>query len=193
MKLLRFLWLIICDFFEIIKAFKWHYSYAGVNKELRYNRKDKQRQLLFKTFLARFSSPDCRVLQISLAEGKKLAPHFDILDLYDPSPLVTWHIDVCNMPEIKEETYDAVICNAVLEHVTEPQHAVKELYRVLKQDGEIWIEVPFIQPYHPAPEDYWRVTEKGIKLWCLQFKHIDCGYFGSPLFNGVYFWGKKEC
>src|SRR6478672_3807872 len=53
-------------------------------------------------------------------------------------PVDTYHPDIVgdihNLP-FADESIDAVICLAVLEHVEDPIKAMKEIYRVLKKDG----------------------------------------------------------
>ena len=46
--------------------------------------------------------------------------------------------DICNIP-LNNESVDVVICKAVLEHVPEPQKAVKEIYRILKKGGKCFV------------------------------------------------------
>jgi SAM-dependent methyltransferase len=58
--------------------------------------------------------------------------------------------------------FDLVITQEVLEHVKSPHQAVKEIYRVLKQNGTAYIQLPFIIGYHPCPNDYWRFTHEGM-------------------------------
>ena len=58
--------------------------------------------------------------------------------------------------------FDSIICNAVLEHVPEPIPAIKELYRVLRKGGYLYLCIPFMQPEHLNPGDYQRYTKDGI-------------------------------
>lgn len=48
-----------------------------------------------------------------------------------------------------------------LEHVADPQHAVAEMYRVLKPDGVLLVGTPFIFPVHHHP-DFTRFTPEGM-------------------------------
>jgi len=83
--------------------------------------------------------------------------------------------DVCQMP-LKDESIDAIICKAVLEHVYNPQKAVNEIYRVLKETGKCLVYVPFLYPYHAHEgvyKDYYRYTQDGIKYLFRKFKSIE--------------------
>ena len=61
-----------------------------------------------------------------------------------------------------DESFDFAVCNAVLEHVENPEFVDSEIRRALKPKGILYISVPFLQPYHPDPEDYRRFTQKGL-------------------------------
>jgi SAM-dependent methyltransferase len=131
-------------------------------------------------------------LQIGARE-RKLAPHWVSVDRYDTSPLIDFNYDVHDLP-FPDASFDFVVCAAVLEHVEYPQKAIAELTRVLRPGGEIWIEVPMDQPYHPSPGDFWRVTHEGMRIW---MKGIDEAAIGivfmneSPIYNYVFFHGIK--
>ncbi|MGQ1910416.1 class I SAM-dependent methyltransferase [Marinifilum sp. RC60d5] len=57
------------------------------------------------------------------------------------SPIADVHFDVQEIP-FAEETYDVVICNHVMEHVTDDAKAMNEIYRVLKPNGFAILQVP---------------------------------------------------
>lgn len=62
---------------------------------------------------------------------------------------------------LEEASVDAIICRSVLEHVQDPALAMKELYRILKPGGILFLQVPSTYPYHArrgfgAYPDYWR-------------------------------------
>src|SRR6185436_4244167 len=59
--------------------------------------------------------------------------------------------------------FDAVICNAVLEHVENPVEVMKEFHRVLKTGGHLYLCIPFMQPEHLDPTDFQRYTLAGLK------------------------------
>ena len=59
--------------------------------------------------------------------------------------------------------FDAIICNAVLEHVKNPNEVLNEFYRVLKKRGYLYLCVPFMQGEHKDPTDFQRFTKDGLK------------------------------
>ena len=50
----------------------------------------------------------------------------------------------------------------ILEHLPEPEQAVSEAFRVLRDDGLLAISVPFTYRLHGFPSDYWRFTASGV-------------------------------
>ncbi|MDP2946748.1 MAG: methyltransferase domain-containing protein [Nanoarchaeota archaeon] len=84
-----------------------------------------------------------------------------------------------NLP-FENNLVDFVICNAVLEHVKEPRKIVNEIYRVLKPGGRMYVDIPFIYPFHAAPSDYNRMTLVGFEHLCEDFEKIDSGMCLGP-------------
>lgn len=61
--------------------------------------------------------------------------------------------DIEDIP-IKDATFDAVLCVEVLEHVKNPNVALKEIYRVLKKGRTLILTAPFNSLTHYAPHFY---------------------------------------
>ncbi|MEO6263600.1 MAG: class I SAM-dependent methyltransferase [Luteimonas sp.] len=83
--------------------------------------------------------------------------NFEIVD-YDTT-------DVRGVGEVlpfKDETFDAVISIAVLEHVKDPFACAREIARVLKPGGQLMCCVPFLQPLHGYPHHYYNMTHSGL-------------------------------
>jgi SAM-dependent methyltransferase len=72
-----------------------------------------------------------------------------------------------------DASVDAIFCTGTLEHIAEPARAMCEFLRILKPDGTLHLEVPFIQPYHADPEDFWRWTLPGLRLFARQHGFIE--------------------
>ncbi len=62
----------------------------------------------------------------------------------------------------ENDSFDAIICNAVLEHVPAIDKVMSELARVLKPGGAFVAGVPYLQPYHLNPTDFRRYTRDGL-------------------------------
>lgn len=58
-----------------------------------------------------------------------------------------------------DSTFDAIICSEVLEHTRYPENCIRELRRVCKPGGLIYISTPFAFPEHGIPYDYQRLTQ----------------------------------
>lgn len=55
------------------------------------------------------------------------------------------------------------------EHMAEPEKAISEAFRVLRDDGALLISVPFDYPLHGFPTDYWRFTASGMYTMLSEF------------------------
>lgn len=95
-------------------------------------------------------------------------------DIYN-SPHINFIADAHNIP-IVNEYFDIVIIQAVLEHVIDPQNVVSEIWRVLKYDGLVYAETPFIQHVHEGRFDFTRFTESGHRYLFRKFSIINSGY-----------------
>ena len=57
------------------------------------------------------------------------------------SPIADVKADICNLP-FKDDNFDVVLCNHVLEHISDDTKAIRELYRILKPGGYGILQVP---------------------------------------------------
>lgn len=90
------------------------------------------------------------------------------------SPNVNFIADAHQIP-LKDGHFDAVIIQAVLEHVLEPHKVVREIYRVLKPNGFVYAETPFLQQVHEGAYDFTRFTASGHRYLFRQFISISSG------------------
>jgi SAM-dependent methyltransferase len=75
---------------------------------------------------------------------------------------------------------DAVIVQAVLEHVLDPARVVAEIHRVLRPDGLIYAETPFLQQVHAGRYDFTRFTASGHRYLLRRFSQLDAGPVAGP-------------
>jgi SAM-dependent methyltransferase len=71
-------------------------------------------------------------------------------------------ISVGEQLPFEDAVFDAVHCNAVLEHVKDPFACAREIQRVLKPGGDLMCCVPFLQHYHGYPHHYFNMTHQGL-------------------------------
>lgn len=76
--------------------------------------------------------------------------------------------------------FDAVICQAVLEHVARPQDCIDEMHRVLKPQGVFFADIPFMYPVHMGAYDFTRFSLGGLRLACRWFEETSAGISGGP-------------
>lgn len=76
--------------------------------------------------------------------------------------------------------FDAVICEAVLEHVFNPQRCVEEIHRVLKPAGLVFAATPFMQQVHLGPFDFTRFTRTGHRALFSRFHEVESGMGTGP-------------
>ena len=61
-----------------------------------------------------------------------------------------------------DASFDAALSTAVLEHLEEPERALRECARVLRPGGIALYTVPMIWHLHAEPYDYYRFTRYGL-------------------------------
>jgi len=71
--------------------------------------------------------------------------------------------DLHHIP-LRSETITTVVAICVLEHVARPWDVVREFNRILKAKGKLIVEVPFINPIHAAPHDFFRFSIEGLEV-----------------------------
>ena len=111
-------------------------------------------------------APEARLRQIlsSRANLKYLAA-----DLHPGRFMIKMDItDIC----FPDNSFDAIICNHVLEHVLDDRRAMAELYRVLKQGGWAILQVPISLSLDRTYEDSSVTTDKGREEAFGQHDHV---------------------
>jgi len=60
-------------------------------------------------------------------------------------------------------SFDSVVCNQVFEHIFEPEAFLREIGRVLKNQGRLLLTVPFVWDEHEQPRDFGRYSSFGLR------------------------------
>jgi SAM-dependent methyltransferase len=99
-------------------------------------------------------------------------------DVY-ASPSTGLLCDAHKLP-FESQSFDGVWIQAVLEHVLDPSVVVAEIHRVLKVDGYVYAETPFMQQVHERAYDFSRFTRSGHRWLFRQFDEIEAGPITGP-------------
>ncbi|MNL00194.1 Demethylmenaquinone methyltransferase [compost metagenome] len=93
-------------------------------------------------------------------------------------PDFTW--DGINMP-FENNSFECAFGTEVLEHCPEPEVILKEVHRVLKEDGIFFFTVPFLWNLHEVPHDEYRYTPFSLQrhLENSGFKNIEIKALGG--------------
>ncbi|NQV77546.1 MAG: methyltransferase domain-containing protein [Lutibacter sp.] len=62
--------------------------------------------------------------------------------------------DVLNIP-VENSFADAILCTEVIEHVKHPTLVIKELNRIVKKGGKLFLTAPLISGIHQAPYHFY--------------------------------------
>ena len=94
---------------------------------------------------------------------------YDTIDL--DSPLADIKADICDLP-IKNDSYDFILCNHVLEHIIDDNKAMKELYRILRKNGKGIFQVPLNMELKKTYEDFSITDPKERNKAFGQYDHV---------------------
>ncbi|MDO8565351.1 MAG: methyltransferase domain-containing protein [bacterium] len=87
--------------------------------------------------------------------------------------------DIVSMP-FGNNTVSRIICDNVLEHVSEPWKAVSEMHRIMEPGGLAYVSTPFLYPFHSSPNDFSRWTDEGLKSLFSEFEIVEVGVRSGP-------------
>jgi len=75
----------------------------------------------------------------------------------------------------QDQVFDGVVVQAVLEHVMDSVRCVQEIHRVLKPNGLVYAETPFMQQVHGGAYDFTRYSKSGHRRLFRWFREIESG------------------
>jgi len=82
-----------------------------------------------------------------------------------------------------DSQFDVVIALSVLEHVPDIFNASKELSRITKSGGKVFLETPFLWRIHGPVPDCWRISEYAYKFLFEKNFDIDIDTFPKNEFG----------
>lgn len=100
------------------------------------------------------------------------------LDIF-PFKNVNLVTDATKLP-IHDGMVDMIITQSALEHIPNAELAIKEICRVVKPGGFVYISIPFLMPFHASPNDYIRLTHEGLRHKFAIFEQQYAGMNGGP-------------
>lgn len=91
------------------------------------------------------------------------------------------YADLRNQLPFKSHSFDTIIFSDVAEHLPNTELVWSEIYRVLRPNGVIIGNTPFLYQIHEDPYDYYRFTEYGLRhqLELARFIEIDVSPVGG--------------
>ena len=70
--------------------------------------------------------------------------------------------DATRLP-FRSESFDTVITTELLEHLPDPEQCLAEVARVMRPGGHLILSVPFLEPLHEEPRDFFRFTPYSLR------------------------------
>ena len=139
---------------------------------------------LAKLLLEQSSTPKVLVIGGSiLGQGMEAIIAYPGIEFVDSDaafgPRTTLVCDAHCLP-FADNSFDGVIVQAVLEHVADPWRCVEEIHRILKEDGLVYAETPFMVQVHGGRYDFTRFTHLGHRRLFRKFEEIDSGAVCGP-------------
>lgn len=114
---------------------------------------------------------------------KDLCDSFDLLDVESRlgSGALTYKCSLNEPLPVESNTYDVALLSDVLEHLSDPEVALQEIFRILKPQGTLIATVPFMYGIHEEPADFNRFTRFGLEhqLKKARFHHIEITEIGG--------------
>ncbi len=87
--------------------------------------------------------------------------------------------DAASLP-FKDNSVDMLISESTIEHTPQFEQVIKEMRRVVRPGGFVYISIPFLVPFHASPSDYTRLTHEGLKQQFSDFAPQKVGALGGP-------------
>ncbi len=80
----------------------------------------------------------------------------------------------------RDRSFDGAISQAVMEYMERPHEAAREIDRVLKPGGRVYVEAPFMVPYYGPHPAYHRFTVNGVRALFPDYEQLEGGVCIGP-------------
>lgn len=123
------------------------------------------RHLLKKQIVASREFITGKVLDVGAGEFTRYRYLFNVSEYIRMDVVKSESADVVGSAEdipFAENTFDAVVCTQVFEHLQNPDKAAGEIRRVLKPGGYCLLTAPQTNELHEEPNDFYRYTNFGL-------------------------------
>jgi len=71
--------------------------------------------------------------------------------------------DALDLP-LADDSVDTALATELMEHLPDPDQFLSQITRVLRPFGTLILSVPFMEPLHEEPRDYYRFTPYSLRL-----------------------------
>jgi SAM-dependent methyltransferase len=117
---------------------------------------------------------ECPGYILELGAGIDICDHPRLVktDAFVYSTHLDYVVDAHSMP-FPDNTFDFVYSLAVFEHLHTPWVAAKEILRVLKPGGKVYVLTAFMQHMHGYPHHYFNMTTSGLERIFSQFEILE--------------------
>jgi SAM-dependent methyltransferase len=135
----------------------------------------RSRRRIFSRWFQALHLQDVKVLDI----GGRIQPYRELI----PFSHKYWSLDVRQTALVNvlgnaeslpfaEDSLDVVICTQMIEYVTDPAALAKEIHRVLRPGGSLFLSAPSIFP-RDSEQDRWRFFPVALRQLFSQFSEVE--------------------
>jgi perosamine synthetase len=115
-------------------------------------------------------------------ENERIKSKNNILETVDivEDNNTTYVADLTVENDLPKDYFDAIYCLEVLEHTYEPWEILKQLYKLLKKNGCLYLSLPFQFRIHGPIPDCYRISEFGLK-YLLEKNNFTISHFQATI------------
>ena len=98
-----------------------------------------------------------------------------------------YHLDFVedDLPSIMNGRFSLVLASSALEHTYDVEKFISRAFSVLRPNGILIINTPYLHDYHCEPYDFWRITKHSyqrlLSEQCCEYFVLDDRYKINPL------------